>query len=147
MFSMIPYRTIRTMKPHTESRELYNPFMDDFFRAFWGNDTGFGMNVDVREEDGRYLLEADLPGVRKEDVQITVDDGTLTISAQLNGNTEEKQQGYLYRERRCGNFSRSFRLEGIDESAIEANYQDGVLRMVLPKLPEAVKTARQIEVK
>lgn len=104
------------------------------------------MRVDVKDEGDHYLLEADMPGIKKEDVSIEVNDGVLTISAQTKQSREEKKENYVFSERRSGSFSRSFTLNGIDEEKISAACEDGVLKLTLPKLGEEVKTGRRIEV-
>ena len=87
------------------------------------------MKVDVRNEGEKFVLEADMPGMHKDDLKIEVDEGVLTISAVYNEDREQKDEEdkYVYRERRIGNMSRSFNLEGIREDDITASFKDGVL--------------------
>lgn len=144
MTTLMPYRYNRHLS--NRSNDLLNPF-DDFFRSFFGTDVSTNaMRVDVKDEGDHYLLEADMPGIKKEDVSIEVNDGVLTISAQSSQNREEKKENYVFSERRSGSFSRSFTLNGIDEEKISAACEDGVLKLTLPKLGEEVKTGRRIEV-
>ncbi len=144
MTTLMPYRYNRHLS--NRSNDLLNPF-DDFFRSFFGTDVSTNaMRVDVKDEGDHYLLEADMPGVKKEDVSIEVNDGVLTISAQTKQSREEKKENYVFSERRSGSFSRSFTLNGIDEEKISAACEDGVLKLTLPKLGEEVKTGRRIEV-
>ena len=139
MYTIVPFR--RAM--NTAFAPLFN---DHFMREFFDMDGAPEMRVDVREKDGAYLLEADLPGVKKEDISLDVNDGVLTISAQTKQSREEKKENYVFSERRSGSFSRSFTLNGIDEEKISAACEDGVLKLTLPKLGEEVKTGRRIEV-
>lgn len=144
MTTLMPYRYNRHLS--NRNNDLLNPF-DDFFRSFFGTDVSTNaMRVDVKDEGDHYLLEADMPGVKKEDVSIEVNDGVLTISAQTKQSREEKKENYVFSERRSGSFSRSFTLNGIDEEKISAACEDGVLKLTLPKLGEEVKTGRRIEV-
>ena len=144
MTTLMPYRYNRHLS--NRSNDLLNPF-DDFFRSFFGTDVSTNaMPVDVKDEGDHYLLEADMPGIKKEDVSIEVNDGVLTISAQTKQSREEKKENYVFSERRSGSFSRSFTLNGIDEEKISAACEDGVLKLTLPKLGEEVKTGRRIEV-
>ncbi len=144
MTTLMPYRYNRHLS--NRSNDLLNPF-DDFFRSFFGTDVSTNaMRVDVKDEGDHYLLEADMPGIKKEDVSIEVNDGVLTISAQTKQSREEKKENYVFSERRSGSFSRSFTLNGIDEEKISAACEDGVLKLTLPKLGEEVKTGRRIEV-
>ena len=143
MANLMPYRFNRNPIARSEF-----PFMDDFFRPFFLNaePTQAGLRVDVKDEGDHYLLEADLPGFKRDDVSIEVDDGVLTITAETGANKEEKQGNYLYNERRQMKFQRSFTLNGIDESGISAKCENGVLQLVLPKQPEQPKTGRRIEI-
>lgn len=92
--------------------------------------------VDIAEEDGRFVLSAELPGFGKDRISIGLDGDILKISA---GNDAEKapeapaEARYIRKERRAGPLSRSFRLEGVDADAISASYADGVLVLDLPK--------------
>src|SRR5918997_5339097 len=84
--------------------------------------------IDVLTKDSDLVLRAELPGVKQEDVDITLHDNVLTISGERRAEQEEERGGYHIRERRYGSFRRSLALpEGIDESKISARYEDGVL--------------------
>jgi len=86
--------------------------------------------LDVLHEDGDVLVRAELPGVKPDDVDITLSRGVLTISGQRKAEQEQQGQGYYVRERRYGSFRRSLVLpEGIDESKIDARYENGVLEL------------------
>ncbi len=144
MYSLVPYRRNLT-------RELPVPFVNDnFFRSFFDMSDMMGpagFRVDVRENDKDYRLEAELPGVAKDKLNVSVDDGTLTISADLNEEKKEEKSGYLYSERRTGHVERSFNLEGIDAENIKADYKNGVLTVTLPKeTPAPKKEARKIDI-
>lgn len=135
MYTLVPYR--RSILNNVPS--LFN---DHFMREFFA-DNGLSLNVDVQEKDSAYLLEADLPGVSKDDIKLTVDDGVLTIAADMNMEKKDKKDGYLYSERRSGHVERTFNLEGIDVGNIKADYKDGVLMVALPKMQEPEKPAAQ----
>jgi HSP20 family protein len=90
--------------------------------------------VDVYENDKAYVVEVDLPGLRKEDVRVTVQDGVLTIQGERRLAREEKGVGYHRQERFYGKFLRSFTVpETVDVDRISAEFKDGVLRLTLPK--------------
>jgi HSP20 family protein len=90
--------------------------------------------VDVREDQQVYLIEADLPGVRADSIDLTIERGQLTIRAERARAEESEQTRWLRRERRADRFERSFRLpEEIDEAAITASYRDGVLQLSVPR--------------
>ena len=102
--------------------------------------------VDVTETDTAYQAKAELPGIRKENLDVTVDDGVLTIKAERNDNEEQTENGQLIRrERSTGKFVRSLRLGGnVNEETITAEYRDGVLHITLPKAREV--QPRKVEV-
>jgi HSP20 family protein len=99
--------------------------------------------VDVREKDGRYLIEAELPGVSEKDLKLELKNNLLTLSTEKKEETEEKdgkaKDGtWIRRERRESYFSRSFELpEDADGEKIEARFKDGLLTVELPRKPEA----------
>lgn len=98
--------------------------------------------IDVVEEDERYVLRADLPGLGEDDVAIEVEDGVLKVSGERRSENEERKQGYYRLERSSGSFSRSVRLpQGVDAEAIEASFANGVLEVSIPK-PEQAKPRR-----
>ena len=150
MFSMMPYYPTRTMKSRVNPTDRYmNPFNDDFFRSFFGNSEPAGLKVDVEDQGDKYLLEADLPGMNRDDVSISVENGVLTIAVERKEEKKEddKNRNYIYHERRMGSMSRSFSLEGVNEEGISAEYTDGVLRLTLPKETQQPESgARKIEI-
>ena len=128
------------------------PFATDFSRLFDSLFEPRGTMVqrwvpamDLVETEDHYLLKADLPGMKQEDVSIEFNDGTLTISGERKAEYERKEKGFFRLERSFGKFSRSLTLpEGIDPDKIEAEFHDGVLDVRIPK-PEQRKP-RRIEV-
>lgn len=149
MLKMIPYRTARSLRTRERALNALDPFADDLLRTFWGEGRSMGsMRVDVRDMGDYYLLEADLPGVPRENVRVDVDQGVLSIRAQGGQAKEETDGSYLFRERRCPSMSRSFCLEGIREADICAKFEDGVLALTLPKEAEdSAETKRSIEIR
>lgn len=94
--------------------------------------------IDVTERENDYVVRADMPGVNKDNIDITLTDGVLTISAEVKEEHEEKDGERLLRqERRCGKYTRSLQLgTQVDDKKVKANYKDGVLEIVLPKAEE-----------
>lgn len=117
-----------------------DPF-DDTFRAlmrpwrFETPDIAPRIRIDVSEMDGQYAVKAEIPGVRKEDIDVRVDGNMVTISAEVKAEKETKKGSRVLRqERQQGYASRSFTLAcPVDDAGAEANYQDGVLELKLPK--------------
>lgn len=139
MFTMIPYRSSMMNRP-------VNPFADEFFRPFFAHSDEGMFRVDVRDQGDSYLLEAELPGMAKDDIHIDIDHDVLTIFIEKNEAKEDKNEnGYVIHERRSGRMSRAFNVEGIRQDDIQAAYQDGVLQLTLPKeQPQPKETKRSI---
>nr|WP_072514312.1 Hsp20/alpha crystallin family protein [Ndongobacter massiliensis] len=118
-----------------------NDFIDDFFNTSLTNgflDTTF--KVDVENQEKSYVVTADLPGIDKKEVQIDVEDGTLTIAVEKSeeSSDSDEKKNYLHRERRFSSCSRTIRLADIDESNISASLENGVLRVEIPKAEEVI---------
>lgn len=108
--------------------------------------TYWGVAVDVVEQEGAYLVKASLPGVKSDELSITLEDNVLTIQGEVKSEQTTETGTYHLRERRYGNFSRSLRFPvAVDDAAVEANMLDGVLTVTVPKAAE-VKPKR-IEIK
>jgi HSP20 family protein len=104
------------------------------------------MKTDIREADGAYILEAELPGFTREDIHAEIKNGYLTIRAERKSESEDNNENYLRRERSFGSFSRTFDLEGIDADAISASFKNGVLTLELPKLAPKAEEAKKLEI-
>ncbi len=135
----------------------YNPFreMEEFERNFFANPFGsfFGRNdlaefkTDVTDEGDHYLLEADLPGFEKKDIQLEVNGDTLTVEAERHSKYEEKDHDKVVRiERSYGSYSRQFDISGVDAEKISAKYENGVLRLTLPKKEKKLPEGRKLEI-
>lgn len=137
---------------------LWNPVSDirrEFDRLFddWGSpvprglrsESGFFPACDIEEGEGHYLLTLEVAGIKKDDIKLEVNDGVLTISGERQYENKKGQEAHWYSERRFGKFQRSFALPaGADAARVEANYQDGILRVLLPKAETA--KPRQIKI-
>ena len=109
--------------------------------------TGWSPSVDISETDQEYLIRAALPAVRKEDVNVTVEDGMLTVSGERRQQQERKDEKFHKVESFYGSFSRSFSLpEGTDPAAIKAESKDGVLTIHVPKTKTEARKPTTIEV-
>ncbi len=127
--------------------------MDMMFENFFGDgrkmkEMGFRWTprVDIIEEENRYEVTADLPGVNKEDVKVEIRDNVLTLRGEKKIEEEKKNKNYRLSERFYGEFTRTFTLpENVNKDAIDAEYRDGVLHLSIPKTEKA--KPKQIEVK
>ena len=104
--------------------------------------------VDIVERDKDYQLIAELPGMEEKDIELKLTRDMMSIKGEKKEEKEEKKKDYYLSERRYGAFQRSFPLpDGVDSDKVEATFKKGVLTIILPKRPEAVKSERKIEVK
>ena len=123
--------------------ELRDPFSDDFFKGFALRpvyrmmEGEPQMRLDLTEDDRNFFVKAEIPGVKKEDIKVSVDGNQVSVSAEVKKEKEEKQGSKVIRsERYYGSVARSFTLgESVDPSAALAKYEDGVLQLTLPKKP------------
>ncbi|MHB1527864.1 MAG: Hsp20/alpha crystallin family protein [Acidiferrobacteraceae bacterium] len=131
--------------PGRDSWSLVNDELDNLFEGFFrpirrANEsaTAITMPMDVMERDNEYVIRAEMPGIRKEDIDVTLSNGVLTIAGESRYEDVEKSDHRLLRqERRYGKCSRSVRLgTRIDDKAIKASYHDGVLELTVPKAEE-----------
>ena len=129
----------------------FDPFrmMADMERGFFGQPSTRDVSAfrtDVSDIGDAYMLEAELPGFKKEDISIDIKDERLTISAERKFENDDEKPNFVKRERYYGSYSRSFGLEGINTDGIEASYVDGVLTMKLPMQIPVVPESRRIEI-
>jgi len=124
-----------------------DPFMDLF--DHWASDNReSGLRVDLAEKENHYVITAEIPGVKSEDLSVTVENDVLTISAEKRDEFEGKEGGVYRRERSYGSLSRSFKLgEQVNTEKIDAEYKDGVLTLTLPKLEKALPREVKVKVK
>ena len=140
------------MVPMRRNRNLLSELMTDPFDAFFNAASApmqamqkmspTLMRTDIKETDGGYELTIDLPGFKKDDVQAELKDGYLTINAQTQGESEDKdEQGtYVRKERFSGKCSRTFYVgDDVEEDDIKAKFVDGVLKIAVPKKQEQPK--------
>ena len=103
--------------------------------------------VDITETDNNFLITAELPGLDEKNVDLTLDDGTLTIKGEKKKETENTQGKFYSRERSYGEFKRSFEVpEIIDQNKVDASFVKGVLTVTMPKIPKAKKAVKKIPI-
>ena len=110
-------------------------YLDDFFDDFapMPRMGKFDMKCDIYEKGGNVHIELDAPGYNKDEIKLDVDDGVLTISGHKKEEKEDKEKNYFRKERNYGSFKRQFTIGKIDESKINANFNNGVLKITFPK--------------
>ncbi len=123
-------------------------FFDMFDKFFTTQNRLPAFRTDIRDENGVYILESELPGFSKEDITLDLKEGILTIRAEHKEEQEEKDDKgtYLHRERRFGSYSRSFDVSGVDADSISASYDKGILTLHLPKIQPEIPPVRRIEI-
>ena len=156
------------MLPSIFGEDLFDDWMNDYFpfgrdfdkefskalapteRALYGKHAKNMMKTDVRETDDSYEVDMDLPGFKKDEVKVQLADGYLTIEAAkgLDKDEEAKKGKYIRRERYAGSMSRSFYVgEGVKQSDIHAKYEDGILKLDIPKQDKkAVEESKYISI-
>ena len=143
MFGITPYNKYHGV--YDPLRELEKMEKE----LFSGRDGLASFRTDIKDNGDAYLLEAELPGFKKEDIHVDIANGVLTVSAERK-HDEEKKDGkgnIVHSERTYGRFERSFDVSEINEKDISAEYADGVLKLNLPKKTEVVPESRRLEIK
>jgi len=146
---------MRTLLPTLRTNRLFNlpelnffdSVLDDFaVPNLYTKDTQWLPKIDISENENEFLVRAEVPGIDKKDIDITLSEGLLTIKGEKKFENEEKNENFHRRESSYGSFTRSFQLSSeIENDGIEANYRDGVLKITLPKAEAAAP--KKIEVK
>ena len=136
--------------PFSSEPTRFDPFwnVDDMYNRFMmrpllreGMEIEPQIKMDVLEADGKYLVKAEIPGVSKDDIHVTVDGNLVSISAEIKQEKEAKEGERVIRcERSYGMSSRSFTLaDEVDQSQVQAKYNNGVLELTLPKKPGSTR--------
>ena len=144
MLGLMPKRYNEVVNNNSLLSSIENFFNDDFFNmpAF----TSSEFRMDVKENDNVYTVEAELPGINKEDITLDYNNGTLYIAVNHNEEINKEDGGYIHKERRSSSMQRGIYLGDIDVEGIEAKLENGILKVTAPKL--AVSPNRfKIEVK
>ena len=150
MFELRPYHRKNNVSSYNPFREI-----EEMERRFFDDPTGFfdahslaEFKTDISDNGKEYVLETDLPGFDKKDITLDIQDDILTIRAERHSEYEEKDKKnkYLRCERSYGAYSRQFDISGVDTEHIKAKYNDGVLKLTLPKKTIDKGNSRQLEI-
>jgi len=142
MAGLVPFNRHGSDLANTGFEDFYY-LLDDFFTPRSFERATFKM--DVQEEDKQYVIEAELPGVKKEEVSLALEDGRLTISVNRDQTVENKQKNFLHRERRSSSMSRAVYLADADAEGIKAKLDNGVLTVSVQKQDKQI-TSRKIDI-
>ena len=144
-------KIVRAYNPFAELeaiREQFNRVLSQVAESEVNRDIAFVPVVNTREADDAYYIEVELPGVKKEDINIDVNEDTLTISGERKVREENKDDNFYKVESVYGKFERSFSLpEDVDTDKIEATSKNGVLEIKIPKVQKVEKAPKKIEIK
>lgn len=138
---------VRYNRPNRNVRSKnFSDIMDEFFNdVVRSNRDSFVPGIDISETDEQFLISAELPGMKKEDIEISLDNGRLSISGERKFEKEEEGKKFHRVETSYGSFNRSFQLpDNVDEESIEATYENGLLNISINKAEDKVK--KKIEI-
>lgn len=142
MRGMLPFRGRIGTRRRRE--DLVDVFDEIFGPDFWNR----GMSTDIQETDDAYLMEIELPGYDKDNIEVELKDNLLTITAKIDEEVEEEKQNYIHRERKQGTFQRCFSIDqNVDPEIIEAEFKNGILNLKLPKKQKGNGDKRTIDIK
>ena len=139
-----------------EHREpsFFDPFFNDFFDVPMFDRKELHrfnnmMKTDVKEREKDYVIDVEMPGIDKKDINLDLKDGYLTISAKREHKIDEnnKKENYIRRERSYGQFSRSFYVGDIKEDQVDAHLENGILQIIVPKTTPTTPPSSRIEIK
>ena len=133
------------LTPFVKHNAVYDPFkvFDEMEKRFFGGAASF--RTDVKDTGDAYVIEAELPGFKKEDITVSVEEDVLTVTATRKEEKSDKKDGYLRRERSYGSFSRSFDVSQVEADRITGSLEDGILTLQLPKRHKAERSVRKVE--
>lgn len=149
MFGLTPYNrrnmNVQRARSFFDVDSLFeNFFNDSFFPSLYG--FGSQMRVDIKENEKDYVIEAELPGVNKDEINVELRDDRLTIAVQRNEATEEERDNYIRKERRTSSMSRSFYVADVKPEQIKAKFENGILSISLPKSEDQKKKQHRIDI-
>lgn len=148
MFNLVPYSRRNNGVSRRDDVFGLDRFFDEFLRdPFFAKVSSMTtpIKADIRETEKEYVVEAEIPGAKKEDIIIDIHDDVLTLGVDVKQEKNEEKDGYIYRERSAGSYKRSFHINNIKNDDVKANYKDGILTITLPKSEEVNKN-RKIEI-
>lgn len=148
MFGLTPYRksnlNLRRVDPFNNGSIFDDFFNDSLIPGFFMAENP--IKTDIRETEKEYIVEAELPGVTKEDIKIDLRDDVLSIFVEQNKEVNEERENYIRRERKYGSYCRNFYVDNVDNEKVTARYDNGVLFVTLPKAKETKDKKSRIDI-
>lgn len=147
MFGLIPFR-VNNVNKINDVDTLFDNFIQNFFKDDFFNMPTIAGNfkADIRETNNEYLVEAELPGINKEDIELEYNDNNLTIKARRDEIIEKNEGNFVQKERSYGEFSRSFYVTNVNKDGIQARFKDGMLQIIMPKLNNQQSNSNRITI-
>jgi HSP20 family protein len=154
MFGLTPYErwqnSIQKKGDTWDVDKMFDSMFEEFcnrskFPSFLSMNSG-DMKVDIKEGEKEFILEAELPGVDKNNINLELKDDVLTVSVERNEEVNEDKENYIRKERRYGSMSRSFYVDDINTDEIKAKFENGILYVTLPKLESKVSKNNKIQI-
>ena len=137
----------KTVSSHRNLPNVFERMIDDNFFFDYDNNN-WTPSVDINESNRAFMITADLPGIKKSDIEVKVEENVLMLNAQRKIDKTNANEKYHFSECRSGTFSRSFKLpKSVKEEKIAANFDNGVLSIIIPKAEDAITRNRLIKVK
>ncbi|MDK2917511.1 MAG: hypothetical protein PWQ37_244 [Candidatus Petromonas sp.] len=144
---------MRHMTPFNRRKNMMKEFMRNFFDEDFDfmdllpSSVNSGlMRTDIKETDKEYIIESEMPGFTKDQIDISINDGYITIKAKREDQLNEEREGYIRKERSYGEVKRSFKLQNVKEDEIKAQYKNGLLKVTLPKIKEGKNSSKKIDI-
>jgi HSP20 family protein len=147
MTGLVPFNRRNTGLHNTGFEDFYN-MLDDFFSDNWSPRRSFERNtfkINVQQNETEYLIEAELPGVNKDEIDVDLNESRLIISVKREEKVNEEKKNYIHRESRFASMSRSVYLADAGSKGIRAKLDNGVLKIIVPRQEKAVR-AEKIEI-
>ncbi len=145
MTSLVPFNQRNTRIAPFEISNM----LDDFFSDMWSPRWDFSKDtfkIDVQDNEEAYVIEADMPGVEKDEIGLEMRENTLCISVNKSEEKNEENKNYVHKERKFSSMSRSVYLRDIKQDEIDAKLENGVLKITVPKVEQSEKV-KQISIK
>ncbi|MEN8904843.1 MAG: Hsp20/alpha crystallin family protein [Clostridiales bacterium] len=144
MFGLVPFN----FREINRSDDSLTSFINDFFELDKNYfNTIYSIKADIKDLGDKFIVEAEMPGINKEDIGLNIKDDTLVLSYKMKQKEEDKKDNFVRRERRYGEYKRSFYIQDIDREKVDAKYENGILKVELPKLEEKKNKNMNIEIK
>ncbi len=138
MYGLVPFSRGETVSDFQDVYDLFNRFFNASLKA---PQTTGSMRCDIRENDKSYILDIELPGVKKEDIDIRLDNGYLSVSVEAKEEQKKEKRNYIIQERKYGGCQRSFKVGShLTKDDINAQYEAGILTITIPKKEETAKS-------